>query len=146
MSMGYDVFPLREFASFESNLDMLESMGITPLLADGAERNPTLAELRSVIRDSGYTVDSENVEGGNLNIWIRSPDEGGMEIRLVDYSKAPGENASCPLHFEKGTQSLVVTVIERLARLCGSFLVMDEQMNFIIVEPGTEPDASWVEP
>ncbi len=146
MSMGYDVFPLREFAAFRDNLAMFEAAGVAPDLENGATRHPTLAELRFVIRDLGCTIDSENMEGQDLSLWVRSPDAGGVEITLKDYTAEPGGNAACPLHFENGAPRLLVAITGRLARLCGSLLIVDSMMNFLIVEPGTDPDSAWVEP
>jgi hypothetical protein len=143
VSSGYDIFALADLTSDADNRAMIEAMGISPPVAGGADRNPTLAELASAIHDLGYKLDSQDVSGDKLTLWIRSPDEGGTEVTIRDYLTEPGDDTPRLLHFENGTPRLLLTIIEKLARRCGSLLLIESGMSWIIVEPGTEPDAPW---
>ena len=143
MSTGYDVFPLAEFISVEENAARLEAMWITPPSEGGAERDPTLAEVRSALRDLGYVLATETVERNNLCLWVRSPKQGGTIISLENYVSTFGDDVPYRISFNHGAPRLVVAIVERLARHCGAFVVMENGGDCIIVEPGTDADAGW---
>jgi hypothetical protein len=143
MSTGYDVFPLVEFISVEENAARLEAMWITPPSEGGAKRDPTLTEVRSALHDLGYVLATETVERNNLSLWVRSPKGGGTIIMLENYVSTLTEDTPYRLSFNYGAPRLVVTIVERLARNCGAFVVMENGGDCIIVEPGTDADAGW---
>ena len=143
MSTGYDVFPLVEFISVEENAARLEAMWITPPSEGGAERDPTLAEVRSALGDLGYVLATETEERNNLSLWVRTPKEGGTIITLENYVSTLGDHVPYRLSFHHGSPRLVVAIVERLARNCGAFVVMENGGDCIIVEQGTDPDAGW---
>ncbi len=143
MSTGYSVFPLVEFISNEENAARLEAMWITPPSEGGAERDPNLAEIRAAIRDLGYVLATETVERNNLCLWVRSLKDGGTIISLENYVSTFGDDVPYRISFNHGTPRLVVGIVERLARHCGSFVVMENGGDCIIVEPGTGADEGW---
>jgi len=143
MSTGYDVFPVVDFISVEENAARLEAMWITPPSGGGAERDPTLAEVRSALRDLRCVLATETEERNNLCLWVRTPKEGGTIISLENYVSAFGDDVPYRISFNHGSPRLIVAIVERLARNCGAFVVMENGGDCIIVEPGTDADAEW---
>ncbi len=147
MSAGYDLFALGGLASLQGNLPLLNALGLAPPFDGAATRGPTLAEVKSALDGLQYAIDSENMRGTDLILWARSPDQGGIEITIPDYSTQPGEEIPrLSLHFEKGTPRMLVAIARQLAHNCGTLLLMEETMTHIVVSPDTDPDAPWISP
>jgi hypothetical protein len=45
-------------------------------------------------------------------------------IWIQDYTGPGSEDRPCQLHFHRGSETLVIRIVQELARLCGPFIVM----------------------
>ncbi len=136
MSATQHLAPLSLFAGAES--DWPKEFGA--LRPEGWEtsQNPTVRELRQAIAAlEGYEVWDSLEEGGQ--IWIGSPAE-GVNIIVEDYFPEQDLDKPQNIYFD-GTNTLEVRIVEKLARICGPFLLAGEM--FILVEAGTPADTPW---
>ena len=111
-------------------------------------RNPTAAEVRSVVRQ----IADENVVELRSDFCVAGDDldailvagEDDTFLSVGDYAKDHNEDTPRHISFTYGSAELVLTVCERLAQLCGPFLLTMDGAFFVIVSAGIPPNADWV--
>jgi hypothetical protein len=112
-------------------------------LAVSAEqsRDPTLREVRDVLEELGpYAIRYEVVGRDYWCAWVDHHDPYGPRT-LVHITHVGGDDDQRPVWFEKGDPILVITIVERLTRLCGTLLLTtDAGAVPLIVTPGADPE------
>jgi len=148
MSAYYDLMPLASIAAAPKQRLWLETMGL--VIPDDWENShdPTAAEVRSVIgqlaEESLISVEADfRIAGDDLDAIIRTePDSTFLSIE--DYAKDTDEDAPRHISFQHGDPELILPICERLACLCGPFLLTNNGAFFVIVSAGTTPaNANW---
>ena len=149
MSAHYDLMPLSDRAALPKQRLWLENMGL--VLPDDWQksRGPTAAEVRSVISqlasESEVSIETDfRVAGGDLEATIGAEQDSTI-LSIDDYVKDCDEDTPRHLSFQYGDPELVTLICERLARLCGPFLLTNNGAYFVIVSAGTtSANANWV--
>ena len=149
MSAHYDLMPLSERDALPKQRLWLEKIGL--VLPDDWQnsRDPTAAEVRSAIgqlADRGkVAIEADfHVAGGDLDAIIRAKQDSTF-LSLEDYAEDCDEDTPRHLSFQYGDPELVILICERLARLCGHFLLTNNGAYFMTVSIGTtSANANWV--
>ena len=146
MSAHYDLMPL---GPIDDNWLQNFAGRLGLVIPEGWKnsRNPTAAEIRFVAchlaKEGFFTELPEfNVRGGDLEAVLNI---GGDETLLAveDYAADHDEDKPHPISFTYGTPELVLPICERLARLCGPFLLTMDGAFFVIVTAGVPSYAEW---
>lgn len=140
--------PLSSRWTEPKNRKHLEDMGLVIPDDWKVSRNPTAAEVRSVIQQfaEGSQINVEgnfHVAGDDLDA-ILATGEDSTFLSVEDYAKDGNENMPRHISFLYGAAELVLMVCERLAQIYGPFLLTMDGAFFVIVNAGTSPDADWV--
>ena len=148
MSAHYDLMPLSSGWAEPKNRRRLEDMGLAMPGDWKVSRNPTAFEVRSVVQQfaEGSQINVEgnfHVAGDDLDA-ILATGEDSTFLSVEDYAKDGNENMPRHISFLYGAAELVLMVCERLAQICGPFLLTMDGAFFVIVNAGTSPDADWV--
>ena len=148
MSANYDLMPLVDMVTLPKKRLWLENMGLA--IPDDWEnsRNPTASEVRSVIRqminENNISDEADfRVAGDDLDATIETEQDSAF-LSVEDYAIDCDEDAPRHLSFQYGEPDLVLPICERLARLCGPFLLTNNGAFFVIVNAGTPSDTEWV--
>jgi len=110
-------------------------------------RNSTVAEVRSVIQqmadENQFIVETDFcVASSDLDATI-ADEQDSTVLSVEDYTKDRSEDTPRHLSFQYGEPELVLPLCERLARLCGPFLLTMDGAFFVVVNAGTPPNAEW---
>jgi hypothetical protein len=121
MGVFYHIQPFDdEMASF------LEAMGAAVPDSDTASRNPTPAEVRAVcgaLPDVKVEFNVKAKSHWQAVIDSTKRDEG----TLLNMEKFKGaEDKPLPFFFEKGSPSLILEIVKRLAKQCGPLVVVPD--------------------
>ena len=148
MSAHYDLMPLAPVVSLPKKHLWLENMGLVIPDAWENSRNPTANEVRFVIRQlvnaNKISVEADfHVAGDDLDATIVT-EQNSAFLSVEDYAIDCDEDVPRHLSFQYGDPELVLPICERLARLCGPFLLTNNGAFFVIVDAGTQPDVDWV--
>jgi hypothetical protein len=110
-------------------------------VADG--RFPTYQEARSALAVvEGWRVQGSQSPGGSR--WVLRIKAGDRHATLEADDQFKGSRPGVPaFYFYRGWPCLVVEVLERLARVCGPFVVVSPGA-VAVVTVGTEPGQAWV--
>ena len=144
MSAHYEVLPL---APIEPA--WLAKMGLAIPENYENSRNPTAAEVRSVVKqltEENYfsSEASFKLDGKHLVTWLNTNSQDDTLLCLEDYAEDNSEDTPCYLSFTYGSSEVAMVICERLARLCGPFLLIAQGLDLIIISPGTLFEADWV--
>jgi hypothetical protein len=130
-------------------VDWLVDTGVT-LPVDNASRFPLIAEIRDVL-DSLEGFTSEYDDNGIGSSWqamitsLEDPESGAWTRLNITHQKDPSEPQD--IWFEKGHPELIVTIVSRLAVMCGTLVVIpDTGCPPLVVPAGADPDdlcAQW---
>jgi hypothetical protein len=129
--------------------DWLVDTGVT-LPVGGDSRFPLIAEIRDVLGSlDGFT--SEYDDNGIGSSWqamitsLEDPESGAWTCLNITHQKDPSEPQD--IWFEKGYPELIVTIVSRLAVMCGTLVVIpDTGCPPLVVPAGADPDdlcAHW---
>jgi len=145
MSTGYSICPLDLLVTDEEAIAQFQSMGLTLPRQPQPSRSPTVHDFRAILESwEGYDY-GEDIKSKNLCICVNAPD--GYDRTFVyidDYEADQTEQERIDrLHFNNGSLELLVALTERLTKLCGPLLLIEDGLIAIIVTPGTPPDAIW---
>ena len=149
MSTHYDLMPLADMAALPKQRLWLETMGLS--IPDDWEnsRDPTAAEVRSVIQqmadENQIIVETKFcVAGGDLDMTVGTEQDSTV-LSVENYAVDCDEDAPRHLSFQGGEPELVVPICGRLTRVCGPFLLTNNGAFFVIVNVGITPaKANWV--
>lgn len=126
MSAHYDLIPLGPIDD-EWLKKFAGKLGL--VIPDDWEnsRNPAAAEVRFVVRhlaDEGFFTEPPEfyVRGGDLEA-VLSIGRDATHLAVADYAEDHNEDTPRFISFTYGTPELVLPVCERIARLCGPFLL-----------------------
>lgn len=106
--------------------------------ASQPSRNPTLAEVRAVLDDFDrcsveYTLLPEGMDAG--------VSDRARRATLLHLEGSGQEHDPHRLWFEKGSEELIVEILERLSRVCGAFVLSpDSGEQPMVVYPGVDAD------
>jgi len=107
-------------------------------------RFPTYLEALSALA----AVEGWQVEGGQTGTgsgWSLQVEAGRRYAILKANEQLEGSRPGVPaFYFYRGWPCLVVEVLERLARVCGPFVVVSPDA-VALVAAGTEPGQAWVD-
>lgn len=148
MSARYNLIPLSEmWRPLPELCEWLEGMGL--VIPDDWQdsRNPTATEVRSVVREladeNQLSVETDfHAAGDDLDAVLITENDSTF-LSVADYTKDGDDHAPRRISFQYGDPDLVVPICERLASLCGPFLLTNNGAFFVIVTAGTPPDAEW---
>ena len=144
MGIIYIPVPLGE----ESVREFLIAEGFSLPDEIGESRNPTVQELRFVLDNLDEFDVSYCSEDGPHSYWeadvewAAAPDEGPWAvIRVLPFDG--DESVPTGFCFSKGWEEAVVLILERIARICGPFVLLDDSaMEPLLVTPGLNVDAA----
>jgi hypothetical protein len=131
----YSVIPLDDFD--DDTRTFLENDGLE--MPPGKGRWPTLHELRIALEGlDGYRVSyRDNTDGG----WDASV-EGPGGHATIWVKDAPADDRPHPFRFHKPTAEVALRILERLARSCGPFVVVEASAGHAVaVTAGCDPVA-----
>jgi hypothetical protein len=139
MGVLYTVLPLEPKV-----LAWLKNLGVELPSGSAVSRNPTPAELRAAVTAlPGYQAEITEAElGGTWQAWVestREPEEGPWTlVNVLDYQ---GEHVQREFGFEKGWDTLIVSIVSRVAECCGPLVLLpDTGDRPIVVTSETVPD------
>lgn len=137
--MGVSYFPYP--AGREGIAAWLEENGLP--LPEGADRSrlPTVAEIRRVLEAlPDYQVEYHVTTGEHgcweADVsWAEAPDRGPWtNLQVLNFTA--DESVPAELCFSRGSPEVVVLILERISRLCGPFVLVDDSaMVPLIVSP-----------
>jgi hypothetical protein len=138
MSSDYTIFPLGP--TFENDETPIIELGFTPPEGWQVGRKPTYQDVRDAFASWDGCDYDEKIDGNEVTVYIESSTEiDGTEICI---DQTAGDQRFYFLH---GSSEWLVTVTERLARICGPFLLVAETGEAVIVTTGTDPDIDWLD-
>ena len=109
---------------------------------DEISRDPTVAEIREVLNSlSGYRVTEDRGDG----FWradvlgLRKP-RWRTAILVNDLRS---DDSPCAMTFEDGDCEVMVVILERLARVCGTLVLRAEtSLRAVVIRVGSEPETT----
>ena len=141
MGVLYFVTPLDQLAAKVSK-SWLNAIGFTVPPVISPSRNPTAREVRAVLEAlDGYVITYYIDEWTWVADVVNSTKPDGPDWTIVHLSHFEGdENQPAPMFFEKGSEELIVRIVEQLSQLCGP-LVLDNDIDGapLLVTPGIDP-------
>ena len=119
--------------------EWLDSEGISHPDSSAADRRPTPREVTELLRDlPGFrTTITANKQSGEWHAMIESSDPTDPSWTVVRISDYRDDDAPHDLCFHKGFPRVVLLVVERLTRLCGPLVVVNDSGSLpVVVRPG----------
>ena len=126
MGASHAVISLGDLGRSSFDDEYLRTAGITCPGGLRGARNPTLPELRRVLRSlGGYHIEYD-ATGHSLDITIsNSMDAQDWAVIWVEnYAGLASEDKPLPLSFHRGNEPLVLRIMSDIAKVCGRFLVV----------------------
>ena len=145
MSTGYNIIPLDLLLTDEEDVVRLNKVDLPLPNPRSPSRAPMVEDFRAVLDDWTACDYGESVRGKELEICVTARD--GYDSTFIfinDYeTDQTDEERTDRLRFNNGSAELLVALTERLARLCGPFLLIESGGGVVVVGPGTSPDVEW---
>ena len=124
MGVQYDVIPLG-YVHDDYDLTWLEEFGIS--LPEGVppSRFPTPREIRGILDQlEGYrTIYTVDLYAWAADIAERAGPEHGHWTTLYVQGFEGDEDQPHPLFFAKGSEELIIRIVEQLAQICGPLII-----------------------
>jgi hypothetical protein len=144
MGVLYLVTPLVQFAE-QANKPWLDAIGFTVPANAPTGRNPTAKEVRAVLESlSGYAITYHIDEWTWVANVVNVAKPDGPDWTTVHLSRFEGnESEPTSVFFAKGSEELIVKIVEQLSQFCGP-LVVDNDISGapLLVTPDIDSSAA----
>ncbi len=140
MSVLYTPIPASEFFTREDERIWLQHFHFTLPTDIGQGRYPTPNEIQ-IILEGLEDFTTEYIKGSRtwqIEVFESNNREQGTwtEIVVLDFFGKEGEkNTPHEFYFDRGDRQLAVRILEKLARICGPFILVTNGLDPMLVMP-----------
>ncbi len=140
MSVLYTPIPASEFLTREDDKVWLQHFHLTLPTDIEQGRYPTPNEIKTVLDGLDGFAAEYSIGSRTWQIEVFEPNNRKQgvwtEIVVLDFFRREGEkNTPHEFHFDRGDRQLVVRILEKLARICGPFILVTNGVDPILVMP-----------